>query len=85
MAMSESDNRTWVQKQLVETVDRFGPLAADRLELTGDDKRMILTELCIEMFNAGVRAGATQAIAQAVEQGADVTVNLAPELRPHAD
>jgi hypothetical protein len=59
MAMSESDSRPWVNKQMVETLDRLGPLAADRFELTGDDRRLILTELCIEMFNAGVPAGAT--------------------------
>jgi len=83
MTMSDNDTRTWIKKQMVKTLERFGPPAASRLELTGDDERIILTELCIEMFNAGVRAGATQAIAQAVEQGVGVTVNLAPELRPH--
>jgi hypothetical protein len=50
--------------------------AAQLLEIDTDDARgrLVLSDLCLRIFNLGIRAGASQALA--VEQGADFTLNM---------
>lgn len=82
--MDADEHRAYIRKQFLDECNASLPLAAATLALDTDDPdvRLVLVELCNRMFNAGIRVGATQAIAQAVEQGAEVHVNMDPILLP---
>jgi hypothetical protein len=77
--MDPANEREHVRRQLVDACQQFAADAGTELGLETEEQRTRLVELCIRMFNAGVRAGASQALAQMVEQGIDVNVNLDPE------
>jgi hypothetical protein len=76
--MEPEDERRLVNAQLREAYHALAPEAADKLGIdeSDDDARAVLIDLCIRMFNAGVRAGGAQAAAQLIEQGHDVKINV---------
>lgn len=80
--MDADEHRTYIRKLFLDECNAILPQVATRLGLDTDDARTALVEVASRMFNEGIRIGATQAIAQAVEQGAQVQVNMDSSLLP---
>ncbi len=83
--MDAEADKANIHQLFVDALQRIAPPAADELGLDTEEQRERLVAACIEMFNAGLRAGASQSVAQLVEQGADITMNLDPNLLPRAE
>ena len=83
--MDADEHRAYIQKQLLEECNAVLPQVAADLGLETDEARRVLVEVSIRMFNAGIRVGATQALAQLAEQGADFQVHMDPSLLPSSD
>lgn len=83
--MQPDDERAYAQAQFTDALRQFAPAAAAELGIAPDDEdsKIVITRLCGAMFNAGVRAAASQAVAQLIDQGeTNVTLNLADHLLP---
>jgi hypothetical protein len=82
--MDEDKQRAQVRQQLIHTCNAVLPPAAAKLGLDTSDEsvRLALVQLATRIFNAGIRAGGSQVIAQAIEQGAQVHVNWDASLLP---
>lgn len=80
--MDEKDARAHVRQELIDAARGAAPDAAAKLGIAADDEdaQLVIYELCIAMFNAGVRTGSGQVLAQLAEQGGEFTVNMDPSL-----
>lgn len=80
--MDAAEYRRHLTARFIE--DNAGAMGATAraLGLDTEDQhvRTAITELCIRVFNTGVRAGATEAIAQLSEQGVHAQLNMDPFL-----
>ena len=76
--MDVEEQREYLHHQMMEACvslvhDVATPL---RLDTTDTHVCAVLMGLCIGMFNEGLRAGCTQALAQLAEQGVDAQISI---------
>ncbi len=76
--MDVEEQREYLHQQMMDACVPLVHDAATPLNLDTTDTHVcaILTGLCIGMFNAGVRAGRTEALAQLAEQGVDAEISM---------
>ena len=76
--MDVDEKREHLRHQMMDACVSLVHDAATPLKLDTTDTHVcaVLMGLCIGMFNAGVRAGCTQALAQLAEQGVDAQVSM---------
>ena len=76
--MDVDEQREYLRHQMMDACVSLVHDAAIPLQLDTTDTRVcaVLMGLCIGMFNAGVRAGCTQALAQLAEQGVDAQIRM---------
>jgi hypothetical protein len=72
------EQREYLRHQMMDACVSLVHDAAIPLQLDTTDTHVcaVLMGLCIGMFNAGVRAGCTQALAQLAQQGVDVQISM---------
>jgi hypothetical protein len=78
--MDADEQRAYNRSRLVQDAGPLMSRAAELLMLDADDQRLILSDLCLRVFNLGIRIGAAQVLAQLAEEGVDFQATMDPDL-----
>jgi hypothetical protein len=70
LSVEADDQPVYVRQQLIDAWSALAQKAVASLELDTEDDRVAtaLMELCVGMFNAGIRAGSAHAVVQLAQQ-----------------